>query len=40
MAGVEAFQSLDAKEYFTTMLNLPAMQEWRDAAMKEPYVIS
>lgn len=30
----------EAKKYFTAMLNLPAMQKWKDAAVKEPYVIN
>ena len=29
----------EAKKYFTAMLNLPAMKEWRSAAALEPYVI-
>ena len=30
----------EAKKYSTAMLNLPAMQEWRDAAVQEPHVIN
>ncbi len=29
----------EAKEYFETMLHLPAMQEWLDAGKKEPWTI-
>ena len=34
------FPCVYAKEYFQKMLSLPVMQEWKEAVIKEPYVIS